>query len=144
MANREIVLVYDEECPVCDAYCHVVRLRESVGELQLVNAREDTTVMKDITRQGLDVDQGMVLKVDARFGRRIRMPSAERSKVQSPRNAASERGFAPERTMSPTRRIAPYPTTIPMESRFPSTGVRKSCISVKMSTHKKTGDMMLR
>ena len=63
-ANREILLVYDEECPVCDAYCHVVRLRESADELQLVNAREDTTVMKDDTRQGLNIDQGMVLKVD--------------------------------------------------------------------------------
>jgi predicted DCC family thiol-disulfide oxidoreductase YuxK len=63
-ASREILLVYDEECPVCDAYCHVIRLRESAGELQLVNAREDTTVMKDVTRQGLDIDQGMVLKVD--------------------------------------------------------------------------------
>jgi len=64
MANREILLVYDKECPLCDAYCRVVRLRESVGELQLVNAREDSAVMKEITRQGLDIDQGMVLKVD--------------------------------------------------------------------------------
>jgi predicted DCC family thiol-disulfide oxidoreductase YuxK len=64
MANREILLVYDEECPLCDAYCRVVRLRESVGELRLVNAREDSAVMKEITRQGLNIDQGMVLKVD--------------------------------------------------------------------------------
>jgi DCC1-like thiol-disulfide oxidoreductase len=64
MGNREILLVYDEECPLCDAYCRVVRLRESVGELRLVNAREDSAVMKEITRQGLDIDQGMVLKVD--------------------------------------------------------------------------------
>jgi predicted DCC family thiol-disulfide oxidoreductase YuxK len=63
-ANREILLVYDEECPLCDAYCRVVRLRESVGELRLVNAREDSAVMQEITRQGLDIDQGMVLKVD--------------------------------------------------------------------------------
>jgi predicted DCC family thiol-disulfide oxidoreductase YuxK len=60
MANREIPLVYDEECPLCDAYCRVVRLRESVGELRLVNAREDSAVMQEITRQGLDIDQGMV------------------------------------------------------------------------------------
>jgi predicted DCC family thiol-disulfide oxidoreductase YuxK len=64
MANRQILLVYDEECPLCDAYCRVVRLREAVGELRLVNAREDSAVMQEITRQGLDIDQGMVLKVD--------------------------------------------------------------------------------
>jgi predicted DCC family thiol-disulfide oxidoreductase YuxK len=64
VTNREILLVYDEECPLCDAYCRVVRLRESVGELRLVNAREDSALMQEVTRQGLDIDQGMVLKVD--------------------------------------------------------------------------------
>jgi predicted DCC family thiol-disulfide oxidoreductase YuxK len=61
---REILLVYDEECPVCDAYCHMVRIRESVGMLRLVNARNASAVMEEITRQDLDIDQGMVLKVD--------------------------------------------------------------------------------
>jgi len=61
---REILLVYDEECPFCDAYCQLVRLRESVGTLRLVNAREQGEVMEEITRKGLDIDQGMVLKVD--------------------------------------------------------------------------------
>jgi predicted DCC family thiol-disulfide oxidoreductase YuxK len=64
VTTREILLVYDKECPVCDAYCRVVRIRESVGELRLMNARENTAVMGDITRQGFDIDQGMVLKVD--------------------------------------------------------------------------------
>lgn len=38
--SREILLVYDEECPLCDAYCRMIRVRESVGVLRLVNARE--------------------------------------------------------------------------------------------------------
>jgi predicted DCC family thiol-disulfide oxidoreductase YuxK len=61
---REILLVYDKECPVCDAYCRMVRIRESVGMLRLVNARDASAVMKEITLQSLDIDQGMVLKVD--------------------------------------------------------------------------------
>jgi predicted DCC family thiol-disulfide oxidoreductase YuxK len=64
VTTREILLVYDKECPVCDAYCRVVRVRESVGKLRLVNARENTPIMEEITRQRLDIDQGMVLKVD--------------------------------------------------------------------------------
>ena len=63
-STREILVVYDKECPVCDAYCHAVDIPESVGELRLVDAREDTAVMGDITRRGLDIDQGMVVKVD--------------------------------------------------------------------------------
>ena len=63
-STREILVIYDKECPVCDAYCHAVHIPDSVGELHLVNAREDKAVMGEITRQGLDIDQGMVVKVE--------------------------------------------------------------------------------
>lgn len=61
---REILIVYDKECPLCDAYCRRVRIHESMGVLRLVNARDASEVMKEITRRGLDIDQGMVLQVD--------------------------------------------------------------------------------
>ena len=64
MNPREIFLVYDEECPVCDAYCRIIRIQESVGTLRLVNARDVSAVMDEITSKGLDIDQGMVLKVE--------------------------------------------------------------------------------
>lgn len=59
----DILLVYDGECPVCDNYLSMVRVRDTVGILKLVNARESSDVMQEITRQGMDIDQGMVLKV---------------------------------------------------------------------------------
>ena len=43
--------------------CRMVRIRESVGALRLVNARDAGSVMDEVTRKGLDIDQGMVLKV---------------------------------------------------------------------------------
>lgn len=61
---REILLVYDKECPLCDAYCRMVRIDDSMGVLRLVNARDASQVMREITRRGLDIDQGMVLQVD--------------------------------------------------------------------------------
>src|SRR5690606_11075971 len=63
MKREEILLVYDRECPACNAYCQVVNIRESVGDLRIVDAREDSEVMREITSQGLDIDQGMVLKM---------------------------------------------------------------------------------
>lgn len=63
MVREEILLVYDRECPACNAYCQVVRIRESVGDLRIVDARENSEVMNEITAQGLDIDQGMVLKM---------------------------------------------------------------------------------
>lgn len=63
MTRAEILLVYDRECPVCNAYCQIVRIRESVGDLKIVNAREQSEVLDEITDRGLDIDQGMVLKM---------------------------------------------------------------------------------
>lgn len=61
--NKEDVwLVYDGECPVCKTYCKYIRIREAVGTLHLVDAREPGELMDEITRMGLDIDQGMVLK----------------------------------------------------------------------------------
>lgn len=64
MSERQVLLVYDKECPACDFYCNIVNIRESVGELVLVDARESSEVMNEITERGLDIDQGMVLKID--------------------------------------------------------------------------------
>ncbi|HEX5057621.1 MAG TPA: DCC1-like thiol-disulfide oxidoreductase family protein [Gammaproteobacteria bacterium] len=65
--RAEILLVYDKECPVCDNYCRVVRIREGVGDLRLVDAREHTEVLREITALGWDIDQGMVLKMGGRL-----------------------------------------------------------------------------
>ncbi len=64
MNSPEILLVYDKECPVCNAYCRMARIRESVGELRLVDAREASAIMDEITLKGYDIDQGMLLKVE--------------------------------------------------------------------------------
>jgi predicted DCC family thiol-disulfide oxidoreductase YuxK len=63
MSSKEILLIYDRECPACNAYCELVRVRESVGDLHIVDARENDAVMNEISAQGLDIDQGMVLKM---------------------------------------------------------------------------------
>jgi len=59
----DIFLVYDKECPACDLYCKLVRIRESIGNLILVDARNPSSFMDEITAAGLDIDQGMVLIV---------------------------------------------------------------------------------
>ena len=63
MSEQELVLVYDQECPFCAAYVRMVRIRESVGNLVLLDAREGGEIVEQITQQGLDIDQGMVLKM---------------------------------------------------------------------------------
>jgi len=62
MNNNPVFLVYDKQCPLCENYCKLVRIQEAVGELVLVDARNDSNILKEITNANLDIDQGMVLK----------------------------------------------------------------------------------
>jgi predicted DCC family thiol-disulfide oxidoreductase YuxK len=59
----EIVIVYDKQCPACDYYCNLVRIRETVGNLVLQDARDGGSIVEEITARGWDIDQGMVVKV---------------------------------------------------------------------------------
>ena len=63
MNRPEILLVYDKECPACNAYCQIIRIRETVGDLKIIDAREKSGVLDEITELGIDIDQGMVLKM---------------------------------------------------------------------------------
>lgn len=62
-SHADVFLVYDKQCPACDYYCNLVRIRESVGRLVLVDARDGGPIMDEITAAGFDIDQGMVVKV---------------------------------------------------------------------------------
>ena len=66
-AEPGVQLVYDRECPVCELYCTNTRLSDDAPELELVDAREDSDVMAEITDAGLDIDEGMVVKVDGQL-----------------------------------------------------------------------------
>ncbi|MDX1802568.1 MAG: DCC1-like thiol-disulfide oxidoreductase family protein [Alcanivorax sp.] len=65
--DRQMWLVYDGECPVCQRFSQRVRIRDSVGELHLLDARQPSALLDAITARGLDIDQGMVLVVDQQF-----------------------------------------------------------------------------
>jgi len=66
------VIVYDGECPFCAAYVRMTRLRDSAGAVTMVDARSATRdgihpVLAEIRAQGLDLDRGMVVKMDGRL-----------------------------------------------------------------------------
>src|SRR3546814_14829267 len=65
--SADILLVYDMECLACDTYCRWVRLRPYEGRLHLVNARESTAVMEEVTMARLDLDRGRVVRTGGRL-----------------------------------------------------------------------------
>jgi predicted DCC family thiol-disulfide oxidoreductase YuxK len=54
-------LVYDGECPFCSAYVRFVRLQETVGKVELLDARQGGEVVDYLTSQNFDLDEGMAL-----------------------------------------------------------------------------------
>lgn len=61
--SPDIEVVYDKECPVCDYYCKRIDVRQSAGQLLHINARDESEIMDEITALGLDIDEGMVVRV---------------------------------------------------------------------------------
>jgi predicted DCC family thiol-disulfide oxidoreductase YuxK len=52
-------LVYDGECPFCSRYVALLRLRESVGPIELVDARSDAAIVRWLFERGYDLDEGI-------------------------------------------------------------------------------------
>ncbi len=65
--NTTAWLVYDGECPFCSAYIRFLRFRESAGAVELIDARSGGPLVDEIVAAGLDLDEGMVLKMAGRF-----------------------------------------------------------------------------
>lgn len=57
-------LLYDGECPFCSRYVKLVRLRETMNGLRLLDARTKPPELAQAQAAGLDVDEGMVLRWD--------------------------------------------------------------------------------
>jgi predicted DCC family thiol-disulfide oxidoreductase YuxK len=59
-------LIYDGECPFCRFYARYLKVRDSLGDLQLVNAREAVEIVDELRLAHIDLDEGMVLKIGNR------------------------------------------------------------------------------
>jgi len=65
----EVYFVYDGDCPICTTAANGFRIREAVGLLYLINAREgkDQPLVREVTELGYDLDEGMVIKFGERY-----------------------------------------------------------------------------
>lgn len=60
-------VVYDGQCPFCSSFVELYRIRDLAGEVHLIDAREPHPIMDEIARQHLDLDEGMVVKLEGRL-----------------------------------------------------------------------------
>lgn len=61
-----VAIIYDGECPFCSRYVGLLRLREAVGPVRLVDARADKSLVQEMRRQGFDLNEGMLVTVGGR------------------------------------------------------------------------------
>lgn len=68
--SEDVWFVYDGDCPLCLMGATHFRIKQAVGNLHVLDAREagDThPLMQEINAHGLNLDQGMVLKMGGRL-----------------------------------------------------------------------------
>ena len=61
LKDSRIVVVYDGDCPLCNAYVAMTRLSKAAGRPTLVNARERPELVKALAESGVSLDEGMAV-----------------------------------------------------------------------------------
>lgn len=54
-------IIYDGDCPFCRNYVRFTRLKDAIGPVRLINARDSGPEVDAVKAMGLDLDEGMVL-----------------------------------------------------------------------------------
>ncbi|WP_428116222.1 DCC1-like thiol-disulfide oxidoreductase family protein [Candidatus Poriferisodalis sp.] len=64
---RHVWLVYDGECPMCNNYAQYLRLKQSVEEFVLVDARQGGPIVDEVRQLPHDLNDGMVVRIGSRY-----------------------------------------------------------------------------
>lgn len=60
LAEAPALIIYDGDCIFCQNYTRLLKLREAVGSVELVDARSDDPRVKHYWRRGYDLNEGML------------------------------------------------------------------------------------
>lgn len=62
-----LIIYYDGQCPFCTRYTSLLRLREQVGAVDLVDLRTTPNARRQFEAAGISLDKGMVVDYQGRF-----------------------------------------------------------------------------
>lgn len=65
---NKMYIIYDGDCPFCSAYVRLIRIRESVGEVSLIDARQcSDDLLTTLQVEDLNLDEGMAVRIGDRL-----------------------------------------------------------------------------
>ncbi|GGA28525.1 thiol-disulfide oxidoreductase DCC family protein [Neptunicoccus cionae] len=59
--KQTLKIVYDGDCPFCARYVRFIRLKDTLGAVELVDARSDDPAVEQVRATGVDLNDGMAL-----------------------------------------------------------------------------------
>ena len=62
MNNNIIYLIYDGECPICNYAAKIIKLRQAVGKLEIINARNKHPLVDEVNNHNYDLNNGILVK----------------------------------------------------------------------------------
>lgn len=60
MDEPPALVIFDGDCVFCQNYIRLLRLRETVGKVELIDARSGDQRVSEYQRQGYDLNEGML------------------------------------------------------------------------------------
>lgn len=54
-------IIYDGHCPFCTAYITLLKLREALGPVDVIDGRARPDIVAELNSRKIDIDQGMVV-----------------------------------------------------------------------------------
>jgi predicted DCC family thiol-disulfide oxidoreductase YuxK len=59
--SGRLLVVYDGDCPLCANFVRLYSVRKNVDGLELINAREQPALVRELRSKGMEINEGMIV-----------------------------------------------------------------------------------
>jgi predicted DCC family thiol-disulfide oxidoreductase YuxK len=59
--SGRLLIVYDGDCPLCANFVRLYSIRKNAGDLELINAREQPALVRELRSKGMEINKGMIV-----------------------------------------------------------------------------------
>ncbi len=59
--STSIIFIYDGECPFCNHFAELLKLKSNFPSLQILDGRQDLPKLTSLYKQGYDLNRGAIL-----------------------------------------------------------------------------------